>query len=297
LGQKLQDVTLKISNQGRDSLKSVQSKVLLLHQNKIVYTSLNQLDTFAPRSTKLNLYPCNFTLNKVGMYTALGITYHLEDQSVINDTIAVSFEVTVDRDLAIVKLDSPVLNQIYQTKQGMYPRIRVTNLGKDSTVKSVKLAIEIRSSSTQNVWYSDTIDISIINPSDSIWGVFSKRVMMSEIGFHKVSVHVINPVDLISYNDTFSGIFMIQLNQIQSIENRIVTVSPNPVKSNFTLKSKSIIKGYKLVDQLGRIVDQKHFENQNLYFEGQIPGKLDSALYYLIVDTIEGTYSCPIFVE
>ena len=187
--------------------------------------------------------------------------------------------------------------QIYQTKQGMYPRIRVTNLGKDSTVKSVKLAIEIRSLSTQNVWYSDTIDISNINPSDSIWGVFSKRVMMSEIGFHKVSVHVINPVDLISYNDTVSGIFMIQLNQIQSIENRIVTVSPNPVKSNFTLKSKSIIKGYKLVDQLGRIVDQKQIENQNSYFEGQIPGKLDSALYYLIVDTIEGTYSCPIFVE
>jgi hypothetical protein len=90
---------------------------------------------------------------------------------------------------------------------------------------------------------------------------------------------------------------MIQLNQIQLLENKIVTVSPNPVKSNFTLKSKSIIKGYKLVDQLGRIVDQKQIENQNSYFEGQIPGKLDSALYYLIVDTIEGTYSCPIFVE
>ena len=297
LGQKLQDITLKISNQGRDSLKSVQSKVVLLYQNKVVYTSVGQLDTFAPRSSKSNLYTCSFDLNKVGMYTALGITYHPEDQSVMNDTIVVSFEVTVDRDLAILKLDSPVLNQIYQTKQGMYPRVRVTNLGKDSVVKSAKLAIEIRSSSTQNVWYSDTTDVINLNSADSSWIVFNKRVLMSEIGLHKVSVHVVNPVDLISSNDTFSGIFMIQLNQIQLLENKIVTVSPNPVKSNFTLKSKSIIKGYKLVDQLGRIVDQKQIENQNSYFEGQIPGKLDSALYYLIVDTIDGTYSCPIFVE
>jgi hypothetical protein len=170
-------------------------------------------------------------------------------------------------------------------------------LGKDSAVKLAKLAIEIRSSGTQNIWYSDTTDVINLNSADSSWIVFNKRVLMSEIGLHKVSVHVINPVDLISYNDTFSGIFMIQLNQIQLLENKIVTVSPNPVKSNFTLKSKSIIKGYKLVDQLGRIVDQKQIENQNSYFEGQIPGKLDSALYYLIVDTIEGTYSCPIFVE
>jgi hypothetical protein len=231
------------------------------------------------------------------MYTALGITYHPEDQSVMNDTIAVSFEVAVDRDLAILKLDSPVLNQIYQTKQGMYPRVRVANLGKDSAVKLAKLAIEIRSSGTQNIWYSDTTDVINLNSADSSWIVFNKRVLMSEIGLHKVSVHVVNLVDLISINDTFSGIFMIQLNQIQLLENKIVTVSPNPVKSNFTLKSKSIIKGYKLVDQLGRIVDQKQIENQNSYFEGQIPGKLDSALYYLIVDTIEGTYSCPIFVE
>ena len=179
----------------------------------------------------------------------------------------------------------------------MYPRVRVTNLGKDSLVKSAKLAIEIRSSSTQTIWYSDTIDVLNLNPSDSNWIVFNKRLMMSEIGLHKVSVHVVNPVDLISSNDTFSGIFMIQLNQMQSIESKIVTVSPNPVKSNFTLKSKSIIKGYKLVDQLGRVVDQKLFDIQNAFFEGQIPVKLDSALYYLIVDTIDGTYSCPIFVE
>jgi hypothetical protein len=175
--------------------------------------------------------------------------------------------------------------------------VRVANLGKDSAVKLAKLAIEIRSSGTQNIWYSDTTDVINLNSADSSWIVFNKRVLMSEIGLHKVSVHVVNLVDLISINDTFSGIFMIQLNQIQLLENKIVTVSPNPVKSNFTLKSKSIIKGYKLVDQLGRIVDQKQIENQNSYFEGQIPGKLDSALYYLIVDTIEGTYSCPIFVE
>ena len=297
LGQTLQNVSLKVSNQGRDSLKSVQSKVVFLHQNKVVYTSVNQLDTFAPRSSAYNLYATNLLLSKIGNYTVLGITYHPNDQNVLNDTIATTFDVLVDRDLAIIKLDSPVLNQIYQTKQGMYPLIRIANFGKDSMVKAARLAIQITSSATQNMWYSDTINVSNINPSDSIWGVFSKRLMMSEIGLHKVKAYLINPVDLIPENDTFSGIFMIQLNRIQAFENKIVSISPNPVKSNFTLKSKSIILGYRLVDQLGRIVEQKALASQNVNYEGNLPSKIESALYYLIVDTIDGTYSCPIFVE
>jgi hypothetical protein len=63
------------------------------------------------------------------------------------------------------------------------------------------------------------------------------------------------------------------------------------------LKSKSIILGYRLVDQLGRIVEQKVLASQNVNYEGNLPSKIESALYYLIVDTIDGTYSCPIFVE
>ncbi len=300
LGQTLGSTVVKISNQGRDSMKGIQTKLELHYQNKLVKSTFTATDTIAPRGSKDKEFIFNETFAKVGFYSIKAITYHLLDQNLVNDTLEQFLEVLVDRDFAILGIDSPAYNYIYQTKQGMFPRVRISNLGKDSSLKNGKLTMEISSNITSKIWYSDTIDFAQLNPGDSSWVIFKRRLELMEVGLHKVKVYGLNQLDLIPENDTFNSGLIVQLNATIGLSsNREIAVYPNPVKDKFAIKTSAKIRSYRLVDPLGRLVFESQFkdamDSENLML--WLPKDSKSQLYYLIVDTSEGSFSCVIFAE
>jgi len=211
-----------------------------------------------------------------------------------------SFEVVVDRDFALLGIDSPSLNYLYQTKQGMFPRVRMSNLGKDSSLKNGKIFMQVTSMNNQQVWYRDTVVFGEILPGDSSWIVFNKRLEFIEIGLHKVKVNLMNSCDLIPENDTLNSGFIVQINSTnQFAVQKGVEVTPNPAKDKIRIQSKSFIRAYRFVDPLGRIVAEHKINqlNQSNLIETKLPMNQGGQMYYLIVDTDKGSVSCVIFVE
>lgn len=300
LGQTLKGIQVKVNNQGRDSMNGVQTKIDVYFQNKLIQSTNYHVDTLTQRSTKQIGFTVNCNLNKVGWYTAKAITYHSFDQNVSNDTLEQSFEVIVDRDFALLGIDSPAYNYLYQTKQGMFPRVRISNLGKDSSLKNGKILMQVTSMNNQQIWYRDTVSYSEILPGDSAWILFNKRLELTEIGLHKVKVNVLNPCDLIAENDTLNSGFIVQLNSTNLITNQNgIHVFPNPAKDKLRISSKALIRAYRFVDPLGRTLGEFEFNKVNYLrdIDIKLPVNTGGQMYYLIVDTDEGLVSCVIFVE
>lgn len=300
LGKVLNTIQVTVNNQGRDTLKTVKTKIDLIYQNKWVKSTVFQTDTFAPRSNKVVNLNLNHSLDKIGWYTLRAITSHPLDQNVTNDTLDEMFEVLVDRDFVILAIDSPAYNYLYQTKQGMFPRVRISNLGKDSSLKSGQLFMQITSMNNQVIWYKDTVNFAEMNAGDSVWVIFKKRMELNEIGLHKVAVNLIDKCDLISENDTLHSGFIVQLNGLNnaSKENGVV-IFPNPVKDKTTIQSATDVVSYRLVDVMGRIISERvvlRGENPR-NVEMIKPEGLVSQMYYLIVETVEGSFTCVIFAE
>ena len=298
-GQTLSKIEVSIKNQGRDSLIGVQSKLLIKSFNKIVYTSSVVLDTFSPRQAKGHFVNIGLKLNKVGMYEVYLITYHPLDINVLNDTLIGVFQVGIDKDVMIDYLDSPQANKIYQTKQGMYPRVLLRNIGEDSVSSSGKIIYTISIGFPQKVWYRDTAQFNSMNPKDSAWITFKKRVELMDVGVHYVTTYLSNRVDSIPDNDTFNCVFDVELNSVNDLKIGSVKVSPNPVKNRFTINTSNTILNFILFDNLGREIKCKIIEGQlnKNSIECELPKNLSSAMYFLKVMTNQGLVSYPIFVE
>jgi hypothetical protein len=298
-GQTLNKLEVSIKNQGRDSLTGVQSKLLIKSFNKIVYTSSVVLDTFSPRHSKGHFVNVGLKLNKVGIYEVYLITYHPLDINVLNDTLINNFQVGIDKDVMIDYLDSPQANKIYQTKQGMYPRVLLRNVGQDSVSSSGNIIYSISTGFPQKVWYSDTVKFGNINSKDSVWVTFKKRVELMDVGVHYVTTYLWNKVDSIPDNDTFNCVFDVELNSLSDLKNEFIKISPNPVKNRFTIHSHQSILNFILFDNLGREIKFKTIDGQlnENNIECELPKNLSSAIYFLKVLTNQGLVSYPIFVE
>ena len=297
--QFLNQIDVSIKNQGRDSLTGVQTKIIVKHLNKIKTTSSIYLDTFAPRQEKNRTINLGLKLNNLGVYDVYLITYHSLDNNLLNDTLIQSFEVGIDQDLQIDYVDSPKANSTYQTKQGMFPRVLLRNIGQDTQTSPCKLVYTISNGIPQKIWYSDTILCPSVKQNDSLWITMNKRVEISNIGIHYVNVYLANPVDSIRNNDTLNCAFNVELNSVNQLFTKQISVSPNPVKNQFTVYSEFHITQCELYDNLGRKIDFKWSLNQGnaKTLQGEIPSGLNSAVYFLKVITNNGMLSYPIFVE
>lgn len=298
-GQTLNKLEVAIKNQGRDSLVGVQSKLLIKNKNKVVYASTIFIDTFSPRQAKGRFVNIGLKLNQIGFYEVYLITFHPQDNNVLNDTLINIFEVGIDKDIMLDYVDSPQANKIYQTKQGMYPRVLLRNIGQDSVNSAGNIIYTISNGFPQKVWYRDTVQFTSIVPKDSSWITFKKRVELMDVGVQYVTTYLSSRVDSIAINDTFNCVFAVELNSLNEIRNELLSISPNPVKNRFTIISTSAILNFILYDNLGRKIECKIVDGQlnNSTLECELPKNLSSAVYFLKVMTNKGLLSYPIFVE
>jgi len=298
-GQTLSNLEVSIKNQGRDSLTGVQSKLLIKNANKVVYKSSSELDTFAPRQAKGHFVNVGLKLSKVGLYEVYLISYHPQDNNVLNDTLINIFEVGIDKDVLLDYVDSPQANKTYQTKQGMYPRVLIRNVGQDSASSIGNIIYTISNGFPQKIWYSDTVNFASINPNDSLWITFKKRLEIIDMGIHYVKAYISSKLDSIPDNDTIACAFNVELNSLHEFQNQHLKISPNPVKNRFTIVSTNTILNFILYDNLGREIDCKIIDGQlnKNSIECELPKNLSSAVYFLKVMTNKGLLSYPIFVE
>jgi hypothetical protein len=198
-----------------------------------------------------------------------------------------------------MSLDSPQANKIYQTKQGMYPRVLLRNIGQDSVSSTGNIVYTISNGFPQKAWYRDTVQFASINPNDSSWITFKKRVELVDVGVHYVTTYLLSRVDSIADNDTFNCVFAVELNRLNEIANEYLKISPNPVKNRFTIVSTNAILNFILYDNLGREIECKIIDGQlnKNSIECELPKNLSSAIYFLKVMTNQGLVSYPIFVE
>jgi hypothetical protein len=181
----------------------------------------------------------------------------------------------------------------------MYPRILIRNVGQDSTSSKGNIIYTISNGFPQKIWYSDTANFASINPTDSLWITFKKRVEIMDIGIHYIKAYLSSKLDSIPDNDTIACAFNVELNSLREFQNEQLIISPNPVKNKFTIVSTNAILNFTLFDNLGREIECKIIDGQlnNNSIECELPKNMSSAVYFLKVMTNKGLLSYPIFVE